>query len=281
MARARNIKPGFFTNDDLGDLSPLARLSFIGLWGQADFNGNMKYKPKRLKVEVLPYDNADFAELVNELAAAGFVRIYEVAGERYLHVVNFDRHQRPHKNEVLRGTEIPQPVTDNDLNGTAQKQERTETEQGRDENRSNPPDTGYRIPDTVSPQPDTGEGTSSTPSGDSPTEADADKATREFPLKDGTTYRVSEDFVSELIDAFPNIDVEAELKKARVWLIGSPAKRKTSSGMARFLNTWMSNDKHPSWQSAQIHSISNPHNGFAEKDYNAGTKEAANGDLKF
>ena len=41
MARARNIKPGFFTNDELGELSPLARLAFIGLWGQADFNGNM------------------------------------------------------------------------------------------------------------------------------------------------------------------------------------------------------------------------------------------------
>jgi len=148
MARARNIKPGFFTNDDLGELSPLARLGFIGLWGQADFNGNMKYKPKRLKVEVLPYDNVDFAELVGELQQTGFVEIYQVDGEDYLHVVNFRKHQRPHKNEVLRGTDIPKPVTQQDPNGTDPEQNRTETERGRDENRSNPPDTGYRIPDS-------------------------------------------------------------------------------------------------------------------------------------
>lgn len=148
MARARNIKPGFFTNDELGELSPLARLAFIGLWGQADFNGNMKCKPKRLKVEILPYDNVDFAELISELEGCGFVQRYQVGNENFLHVVNFQKHQRPHKNEVLRGTDIPKPVTQQDPNGTDPEQNRTETEQERDENRSNPPDTGYRIPDS-------------------------------------------------------------------------------------------------------------------------------------
>lgn len=178
MARARNIKPGFFTNDDLGELSPLARLGFIGLWGQADFNGNMKYKPKRLKVEILPYDNVDFAELVGELQQAGFVQIYQVEGEDYLHVVNFRKHQRPHKNEVLRGTDIPQPVTGNDPNGTDQKRNGIETEQKRDENRSNPPDTGYRIPDTGYPQPDSGKNTGSAPA-DPASESDPKKFTDE------------------------------------------------------------------------------------------------------
>lgn len=148
MARARNIKPGFFTNDELGELSPLARLAFIGLWSQADFNGNMKCKPKRLKVEILPYDNVDFADLISELEAAGFILVYTVKNERFLHVVNFRKHQRPHKNEVLRGTDIPEPVTEQEVNETDEEQERNDTEQGRDENRSNPPDTGYRIPDT-------------------------------------------------------------------------------------------------------------------------------------
>ena len=154
MARARNIKPGFFTNDELGELSPLARLAFIGLWGQADFNGNMKCKPKRLKVEILPYDNVDFAELISELEGCGFVQRYQVGNENFLHVVNFQKHQRPHKNEVLRGTDIPKPVTQQGPNGTDPEQNRSETEQERDENRSNPPDTGYRIPDSGYPQPD-------------------------------------------------------------------------------------------------------------------------------
>lgn len=157
MARARNIKPGFFTNDELGELSPLARLAFIGLWSQADFNGNMKCKPKRLKVEILPYDNVDFGGLIDELELSGFVFQYQVQGDNYLHVVNFQKHQRPHKNEVLRGTDIPEPVTQCGPNGPDPEQSRSETEQERDENRSNPPDTGYRIPDTGYPQTDTSE----------------------------------------------------------------------------------------------------------------------------
>ena len=32
MARARNIKPGFFDNEILGELPALTRLLFIGLW---------------------------------------------------------------------------------------------------------------------------------------------------------------------------------------------------------------------------------------------------------
>lgn len=159
MARARNIKPGFFTNDELGELSPLARLAFIGLWGQADFNGNLKYKPKRLKVEILPYDNVDFSELLGELERAGFLQLYTVGSEEYLHVVNFRKHQRPHKNEVLRGTDVPKPSPENGPNGLDPIQERTGTEQGQYENRSNPPDTGYRIPDTGSPQTDSSEST--------------------------------------------------------------------------------------------------------------------------
>lgn len=34
--RARNIKPGFFSNDLLPECEPLARLLFIGLWCMAD-----------------------------------------------------------------------------------------------------------------------------------------------------------------------------------------------------------------------------------------------------
>lgn len=182
MPRARNIKPGFFTNDSLGELSPLARLAFIGLWGQADFNGNLHYKPKRLKVEILPYDTVDFAELVAELEAAGFVRRYRVADAEYLHLPTFTKHQRPHKNEVLRGTDVPKPDqagTERDQYGPETepdhtrphpdtKPARSETVSGPDENRSNPPDTGYLIPDPGYRIADTLDAAADAPASDAP-----------------------------------------------------------------------------------------------------------------
>lgn len=122
MARARNIKPSFFTNDELGDVNPLARLLFIGMWTIADFKGCFEYKPKRLKVQLLPYDDCDIEELVTDLEKSGFISKYTVQGRQYIKALNFTKHQNPHKNERESGSEIPdidqadQELTKNTLN---------------------------------------------------------------------------------------------------------------------------------------------------------------------
>lgn len=107
MARARNIKPSFFTNDDLSETNPLARLLFIGMWTIADFKGCFEYKPKRLKVQLLPYDECNIEQLVSDLEKSGFIAIYTVQGQNYIKVLNFTKHQNPHKNERESGSEIP------------------------------------------------------------------------------------------------------------------------------------------------------------------------------
>ena len=107
MARARNIKPSFFTNDELSELEPLARILFIGMWTIADFKGCFEYKPKRLKVQILPYDDCNIEQLVSALDKSGFISIYSVQGQRYIKVINFSKHQNPHKNEREGGSAIP------------------------------------------------------------------------------------------------------------------------------------------------------------------------------
>lgn len=107
MARARNIKPAFFTNDELSELEPLARILFIGMWTIADFKGCFEYKPKRLKVQILPYDDCNIEQLVSALDKSGFISIYSVQGQRYIKVINFSKHQNPHKNEREGGSAIP------------------------------------------------------------------------------------------------------------------------------------------------------------------------------
>jgi hypothetical protein len=106
MARARNIKPGFFKNDLLGEIDPLGRILFAGLWTIADRSGRLEDREKRIKAEVLPYDNVDVAYLLNELSDRGFLLRYEVEGSKYIQIVNWDKHQNPHKNEAI--SEIPE-----------------------------------------------------------------------------------------------------------------------------------------------------------------------------
>ena len=38
---------------------------------------------------------------------------------------------------------------------------------------------------------------------------------------------------------FPGVDIEQEVNRARQWLIDNPRRRKTCSGMLKFLNTWL------------------------------------------
>ena len=68
--RARNLKPGYFKNEGLADLPPLARILFAGLWGMADREGRLEDRPKRIKAEILPYDNCDTDKLEAERDAA-------------------------------------------------------------------------------------------------------------------------------------------------------------------------------------------------------------------
>ncbi|MEY2854630.1 MAG: hypothetical protein RL030_1762 [Pseudomonadota bacterium] len=100
MARSRNIKPGFFANDKLGELPPLARLLFAGLWTISDRDGRTEDRPKRIKAEVLPYDDCDGDALLQSLHDAGFILRYSVADIRVIQVLAWDKHQNPHVKEV-------------------------------------------------------------------------------------------------------------------------------------------------------------------------------------
>ena len=84
MARARLLKPSFFTNDALGEIEPLGRLLFAGLWCLADRDGRLHDRPKRIKAEVLPYDDVDVDRLLTVLEERSFIVRYTVDGERYL-----------------------------------------------------------------------------------------------------------------------------------------------------------------------------------------------------
>ena len=78
MARSRNIKPGFFLNDELAECDPLARLLFAGLWCIADREGRLEDRPKRIKAEVLPYDDCDVDELLNQLAERSLLYVMKL-----------------------------------------------------------------------------------------------------------------------------------------------------------------------------------------------------------
>ena len=103
--RARNIKPGLYANELLAECSLAARLLFPGLWMMADREGRLEDRPKKIKAGVFPYDNFDTKPLLDELEYKGFIVRYEVQGGKYIEIINFLKHQKPHHNE--KESEIP------------------------------------------------------------------------------------------------------------------------------------------------------------------------------
>ena len=108
MARARNVKPAFFENEILGTLAPHARLLFVALWLLADCEGRLENRPARIRAFAFPYETVDCEILLRELAATGFIEIYEVDGNFYIEVLNFSKHQNPHPREAK--STIPAPL---------------------------------------------------------------------------------------------------------------------------------------------------------------------------
>ncbi len=112
MPRKRYLKPSFFKNEDLAELPPLIRIFFQGLWCWADREGRLEDRPKRLKSELMPYDNLNIETALNKLVSKNFVIRYktQVNGEQFaaIQIINFKKHQDVHVNEQL--STIPAPV---------------------------------------------------------------------------------------------------------------------------------------------------------------------------
>jgi hypothetical protein len=101
MARARNIKPGFFVNDELVELPFEVRLLFIGLWTIADRDGRLVDRPKKIKMEIFPGDDVDVDKALSSLALSGFIARYVADGRPCIQIINWDKHQNPHVKEAV------------------------------------------------------------------------------------------------------------------------------------------------------------------------------------
>jgi len=116
--RIRTIKPEFFLHEDLYELEskeqlPI-RVSFAGLWCIADREGRFKWEPRKIGVQILPYDCIDFSRVLDALLTRGFVGKYRVESVDYGWIPSFTRHQVINNRE--RPSELPEPNDTNACN---------------------------------------------------------------------------------------------------------------------------------------------------------------------
>jgi len=138
--RLRHIKPEFFKDEKLGKQPLYARYLFIGLWMLADKNGCLEYSPRRIGVEVFPYDDFSRSELLEEyygpepeglcceneptpteavvelgldsLVNGGFIHLYHDKNDKKcICIINFLKHQKRTSWEKKESLEFVSPPT--------------------------------------------------------------------------------------------------------------------------------------------------------------------------
>jgi hypothetical protein len=216
MGRIRSIKPEFPQSESMGRISRDARLCFILLWTVVDDEGRARANSRMLASLLYPYDKdaqKKMPKWLNELATQKCIVTYEHEGQSYLQVIKWSDHQkidRPTKSKfppfVASSRKLVEGSTA-DMEG-----------KGRDM-------------EEEAASPAVRAATASLPFIELPTNI-ADES-----------FRVNAAFVKECVELYPAVDVKQQLRSMRGWLVSNSQKRKTMSGMPRFVHKWLAKEQ--------------------------------------
>lgn len=86
-----------------------------------------------------------------------------------------------------------------------------------------------------------------------------------LPLSDKSEYPITQDVIDEMAENYPAVDVLAQLRLMRGWCIGNPTKRKTRTGVMRFVTNWLADKQNNAGAT----------NGSHRQSHSSGTSGAA------
>ncbi len=96
--RIRTIKPEILEDDKTAHLSDREWRLFVSMFSLADDYGNLRGTPGWISAQILwAFGTPDVSTEMEHLEELGLIESYDVAGQRYLHITNWARHQRVDK----------------------------------------------------------------------------------------------------------------------------------------------------------------------------------------
>ncbi|MPZ14312.1 MAG: hypothetical protein GEU73_07785 [Chloroflexi bacterium] len=104
--KIRSVRPEFFSDPRLVNITPRGRLLYIGLWCYVDDEGRGEWLPKLIEGSVFPLEQVDINTLLGELVDAARIVPYEVDDRMYFWLPSFERHQKPQRKF---DSKIPEP----------------------------------------------------------------------------------------------------------------------------------------------------------------------------
>jgi hypothetical protein len=255
MARSRILKPEFWSDEKLAQVSREARLTFAGLWTCSDDYGVTKGHPAWLKAQIFPYDTdltlTQFQQWLSDLELIGVIDPFAADGESFFYIRNFSEHQKVDRPSKMRNPPCPRHILarpsrvsrdalamdSRECIDETETETETETEiqtttaaaevdqpplkEGAQEDMADLP-----VPDAGRRQPKPAARVSS-PAGQKIV----------FDYEAGRFQQVPSILVKQWQQAYPAVDVLSELRRMETWASANPVNRK--SNWQRFIVNWL------------------------------------------
>jgi hypothetical protein len=265
--RARNIKPDFFRDAELSEVSVECRFLFIGLWCMADREGKLKDDPKQIRFEIFPEtktkDTID--TLLSTLKDHGLIVRYEIDGRRFIKVQNFLKHQSPHHTE--KNSVIPDPpVSHGDLridNGNPKIQTSNSSFNPGGDPQAGVSASGGKNSPSVSGWKNSKKDGLTVSHGESPLcsreiplipdylipeyyrseDKTSEPPVVTIPLVNKTEYPITQADIDAWSESFPGINVLQTVRHIREWNLSNPKKQKTPKGIRKHITEWLAREQ--------------------------------------
>jgi len=218
MARKRMISPEFWTDDKVIELTIHERLLFIGLWNFSDDEGLIANKPKQMKAQIFPVDDVThgvISEMLMRIHGIGLIDYGN--GGTLIRIKGWKRWQKINRPTPSNFPAFRKGIIEPSVNTHGGLTPSIKEDKGKEDK---------RIEKNISPQP----------------KKVSSNNLLSYPDRVNKFYNELEqdnEYLIQLKEAYPNIDIVQQLRSSKIWLISNPQKAKKN--FKRFVNTWMAN----------------------------------------
>lgn len=241
----RIIKESIRTSDSINELSWFDECLFYRLIVSCDDYGRFDGRPAIIKGTCFPLkENVTVKAIrdgLNKLAMAELVNLYKVDGKPYLSLPAWDHHQTRRANK----SKYPSP-DDGEMISSESNCMQMNSDSHVFEN-------DIRNRNTIN---DNNKRGAETPL------ADVESIT----LNDGTEWKCTLADYEEYKRLYPGVDIDNAFREMRAWCNSNPTKRKTSRGIKRFVNGWLSRQQN-SGRGSQSKNQVKDNNNFERRRY--------------
>lgn len=223
----RIIKETIRTSKKVNSLTDFQFRLWVYLITYVDDYGRGSADPEIIKGFVFPrrkkVNETDIKDALAALASMGCITLYDKDGESYFYFPSWGEHQRIQ----TKRSKFPEPpiLPESHLSAADDAALQVFAVTHRDQ----PPESES--------ESESEETLSSTP------KAGAEPAAIKLPLNDNSEYDVPKSFADEMAQLYPAVDVMQQLAAMRGWLLGNPTKRKTRTGIKRFITSWLAREQ--------------------------------------